>query len=392
MMQAACCCVCLLFLLGPIFFIVGVSYVADSTTDSRGEGLKELQGYAAAWEDGHRADFEELDLAVAIGSGLWSDQTTLPAVTTGDSIPDIGSQPDDIDITWTPLRYSARVDAPGSGYGPPGDTYRLYVGGVEVDQAGPFALCEQQNIAVSNCQATCSSNRRRSSSQQCTSSCCPCSVRCQESGGTYEADRYGTMHCKVTLQLQEVCFVAPSGAGAGGASADPTLWTGQTTGFADSLPEGNDQVEPPHEPKVHTSAGTYARVPVGQFCPQDSNFEVRVTVRSSDDPYLLAAMSTDYSFDFGNTQAENAKAGGAFIVLGLIFCIIPVCAGYAIYSCAQQRKRSPVNPQPQVVMQQVRATRHLLQHPPLCGCKCVRCVQRKRGLLTYVCGLFWFCA
>jgi hypothetical protein len=357
MMQAACCCVCLVFLLGPIFLIVGVSYVADATTDTRGEALKELQGDAAAWEDGHRADFDELELAVDPGAII--GQRPLPAVTAGDRIADIGSQPDDLDITWTPLRYSALVDVPGNGL--PGDTYTLYVGGVQVDQAGPFALCEEQTITVSNCRETCSSSRRRSGSsgsQQCTSSCCPCSLRCAESGGAYRRVG-GTMRCRVTLQLQEVCFVAPSGAGAGGAAADPTLWTGQTTGFADSLPHINGELDPPSEPKVHTSAGAYARVPVGQFCPQDALSRVRVTVRSADDPYLLAAVSTDYSFDFGNTQAENAKAGGTFIVLGVIFSIIPVCAGYAIYSCAQQRKRNPVNPQPQVVMQQVRATRHL---------------------------------
>ena len=118
----------------------------------------------------------------------------------------------------------------------------------------------------------------------------------------------------------------------------------------------NSKLDPPSEPKVHTSAGAYERVPIGQQCPRDLLSRVRVTVRSADDPYLRAAVSTDYSFDFGNTQAENAKAGGTFIVLGLIFCIIPLCAGYAIYSCAQQRKRNPVNPQPQAVILQVRIT------------------------------------
>ena len=349
MLQAACCCVCLVFLLGPIFLIVGVSYVADATTDSRGEALKELQGDAAAWEDGHRADFDELDLAVDLGPMV--DQRVLPAVTTDDHIADIGSQPDDLDITWTPLRYTALVDVPGNGA--PGDTYTLHVGGEQVDQAGPFELCETQYITLPNCRETCSNRQRRS--QQCTSSCCPCEIRCRESGGAY--DRVGDrMRCRVTLQLQEVCFVAPSGAGAGGATADPTLWAGQTTGFAESLPDMNSKLDPPSEPKVHTSAGAYERVPIGQQCPRDLLSRVRVTVRSADDPYLRAAVSTDYSFDFGNTQAENAKAGGTFIVLGLIFCIIPLCAGYAIYSCAQQRKRNPVNPQPQAVILQVRIT------------------------------------
>jgi hypothetical protein len=51
-------------------------------------------------------------------------------------------------------------------------------------------------------------------------------------------------------------------------------------------------------------------------------------------------------------------------VLGMLFSIFPVCAGYAIYSCAQQRKRDAMNPQPMVVNQVC----FLLQQPRVAGC------------------------
>jgi|EP01044_Picomonas_judraskeda_P010903 hypothetical protein len=350
MMQAACCCVCVAFLLGPIFLLVGVSFVGKAATDTRGEALRELQGEAGLWEDVHRADFEGLELSVQVAytnnlGTVISQSTDLPAVTVGDEIDDIGSEPDDLAVAWTPLRYSAQAAVPGNG--PPGDTYRLYAGAVLLDQAGPFVLCEQSYITLSNCRETCSSRQ----GSRCTSSCCPCAERCTESGGVYRSVS-GTMRCAVTLQLQEVCFVAPSGAGVGGASVDPALWSGQTTGFADSLPDINQQLGPPSEPKVHTSAGMYVRVPPATFCPENSVSQVQVTVRSADDPYVIAAESTDYTFDFGATQAENAAAGGTFIVLGLIFSLIPICAGYAIYSCAKQ-KRNPASQQ-HISVQQVR--------------------------------------
>ena len=347
MMQAACCCVCVAFLLGPIFLLVGVSFLGKATTDTRGAALRELQGEAGLWEDVHRADFEGLDLSVKVGytnslGAVIQSTTDLPAATVGDVIVDIGSQPDDIDVAWTPLRYSAQATVPGNG--PPGDTYALYTGAVELDRAGPFVLCEESYITLSNCAETCSSRQ----GSRCTSSCCPCADRCTENGGVYRIVG-GTWRCAVTLQLQEVCFVAPSGAGAGGASVDPALWSRQTTGFAATLPDINGQLS---QPKVHTSAGAYARVPPGTFCPENSVSQVRVTVRSAEDPYVIAAESTDYTFDFGATQAENAAAGGTFIVLGLIFSLIPICAGYAIYSCAKQ-KRNPSSQQ-HIAVQQVR--------------------------------------
>jgi hypothetical protein len=298
MMQAACCCVCMLFILGPVFLIIGLSFLADATTDTRGEALAELEADAAEWTDGRRAEFDGLELSIRVGQTEPSiTVTSLPAVASGDVIADIGSQPEDVEISWTPLRYSAVVPVPG--HGAPGDTYTLLAGAegstIELDQTGPFVLCEQSFIELSNCGQSCSSSRRRSSStttqsQSCTSTCCPCATRCTQSGGTYTSIA-GTYRCIVTMQLQEICMVAPSGAGANQpdmtASINPALWFGRTTGFAPTLPDVNDQLT--NEKKLHSSAGTYARVPANT-CPTSSPPSVRVTVRSADDPCVLTVL------------------------------------------------------------------------------------------------------
>eukprot|EP01045_Picozoa_sp_COSAG04_P055860 COSAG04_NODE_25758_length_303_cov_1.235294_1_plen_101_part_11 len=92
MLQAMALCVCLLLVLGPVLIIMGLLYLADATTDTRGEAL-ELMGVAArAWEGeagggdgpGARADFAGLDLELHL-VGAPQSPVPLPARSDGDA-------------------------------------------------------------------------------------------------------------------------------------------------------------------------------------------------------------------------------------------------------------------------------------------------------------------
>lgn len=248
LLQAAACCICLLCVLGPIFLIVGISFAVDATSNSRGELLAEVRSDAGLWTDGARAEFDDLQLFLQFGSAA---PVAIPPLETGDEIDDIGSQAEDDEIVWTPLRYSASVVVPANGA--PGDIYKLKAGAggtSALDETQPFALCEQAFVTLADCRESCaSSSRRRSSSnnnqQQCTSKCCT------GAGGVYTLVG-SNYQCIVTLQLSEVTMVAPSGAGVGGVTLDASLWTGKTTGFSKDVPASNEDLV---AKKSHTSAG-----------------------------------------------------------------------------------------------------------------------------------------
>jgi hypothetical protein len=54
--------------------------------------------------------------------------------------------------------------------------------------------------------------------------------------------------------------------------------------------------------------------------------------------YIIAGQKTEYTYDFGNTQAENAATGTIFVILGLVFSIVPVCGIFLAVDCAKKRK------------------------------------------------------
>ena len=88
---------------------------------------------------------------------------------------------------------------------------------------------------------------------------------------------------------------------------------------ASNAPEGSSQSG--NKPQA---GGTY-RSEQGP-CPLSSVSTVTVplTVRSVSDPVVKAAEATSYSFDFGNTQAENAATGGTLLTVGMILTGIPI--------------------------------------------------------------------
>ena len=351
MLQAMALCVCLLLVLGPVLIIMGLSYLADATTDTRGEALALMDVAARAWEGeagggdgpGARADFAGLDLELHL-VGAPQSPVPLPARSDGDAVPDIGSQEEDAPVTWRPLRYSAVARVAGSAAG---DTYSLRDGdGAELKSVGPLFSCEAAVLEPRDCQNHPCSRRRRSSSG-CDSTCCPCSHRCTEQGGSWVAASAGRPAiCNVLLKLTEVSVLVPTGAGrlCDGALCDSNSWS-DAGGIAFSLPDGNEQLSA-EDRKAHDGFGTYeidrtrsCAPGSGQVTPQ-----ITFTVRSADDPYVAAARDTDWTFDFGRTQGENARTGLLCLVFGLLLSAATVGAVWQLVKCARRNKAERVAP------------------------------------------------
>ena len=62
------CCPCAQ-ILGPILMLVGMNYLGDSTTDSRGALIQRFNTKVQAWNDGEREAMAGLTLTVGGGAG-----------------------------------------------------------------------------------------------------------------------------------------------------------------------------------------------------------------------------------------------------------------------------------------------------------------------------------
>jgi hypothetical protein len=327
------CCICMMLIGGPICLLVGVSYIGDATTDSRGMAIASFKSDVATWSATKRGLFDDQTFSIKMPT----DAGTRPLrkLEAGDpqqdnlvgAGADLGSESVDGDTSWaawTPLFYQAQVTVPGVG-GAGGGPIELRSGSASTaaiwtDQAG-LAKCKQDVVDVEPCAETCSSSRRRRRSGG-SSSCTTCSSRCSSAGGNWDSAKHS---CSRHLILTEVNLVA---------SGSPAAWV--FSGLAYSLPEHADSsvAAPTHQP---ADGGTYTTVPGS--CPTPFvPTPVPLTVRSENDPVVKAARLTDYTFDFGNTQAENATIGSTLVIIGMILTALPCCGAFVVYKLISNRR------------------------------------------------------
>ena len=334
-MKCGVCCICMMLIGGPICMLMGISYIEDSTIDSRGMAITNFKSYVSAW-GAARELFDDQAFTV-----LSPDTVPRPLrkFESGDlqqdelvgAGADLGSKSVDGDTSWaawTPLFYQAQVTVPGitvSG-GRPIELHDTSVSDTEAvwtDRAG-LAACKQDVVNVEPCSDTCSSSRRRRSGS--SSSCTTCSSKCSSQGGDWQSSK---RTCSRHLTLTEVNLVASGSRGA---------WV--FSGLAYTLPEHTDgSGVATHRP---VDGGTYTSAPGS--CPTPFHAtQVPLVVRSENDPVVKAAQLTDYTFDFGNTQAENATIGSTLLIIGIVVTALPCCGAFAVYKLIITKRSSQQN-------------------------------------------------
>ena len=113
-------CICLMLIGGPIMMLVGVSYLNDATTDSRGMAIAEFKSDVSAWSAA-REVFD--DQAFSLKVPTETDARPLAKREAGDPQQeklvgpgaDLGSKSVDGDTSWaawTPLFYQTTVTVP----------------------------------------------------------------------------------------------------------------------------------------------------------------------------------------------------------------------------------------------------------------------------------------
>ena len=291
--------------------LVGMNYLGDSTTDSRGALIQQFNAKVQAWNDGEREAMAGLTLTVGGGAGRQRPLAEVELEDSSHQLTDLGSQPTDGAIgEWVPLFYQNAMVQVGT----PTSSRQLQLSGASGGKdstvlwrdGGHSSLisCKDTTIDVQPCSDTCSSSRRRRRGGG-SSSCTTCRSKCEGRGGSYNNGQ-----CTAHDTLQEINLVA-SGSG------DSWRFSGfSLTG-------------------THTDPGTWTSS--GGSCPPPPpTVTVPFTVRSEADPYVQAARLTGYSLDFGNTQKENATIGVELLVIGAILTGIPCLSCFFIYKCLKE--------------------------------------------------------
>lgn len=356
--KCAICGVCIMLISGPVLLIVGISYIGDATTDSRGMAIDSFKTAVNEWSTVDRAEFDNLDQVISVKMpGNISPPPPLRKVENAGSDPlfqrakgDVGAKDVDGDTswaTWEPLFYTSQVtvasyiseryngaielhdDTPGAGssYSP------------AWTDNGELVGCQDVTESVEPCQTSCaSSGSRRRRSSACTT----CRSKCSGRGGELQSDTSST--CIKRLTLTEVNLVAhKSSDSLHPWSFDGIAYTVPQLDTADSFQGASHQ--PP-------TGGTYTsapgRCPLAPPGPPPTSY-VPLTVRSENDPVVKAAKATSFevtssgAFDFGNTQAENAAIGSTLVTIGGIITGLPCFVAFCMFKLIGNRRKNQHN-------------------------------------------------
>jgi len=292
--RRVCGCMCCLICVGPILVVLGLVFLLSATSDTRGDLINEYNVAVDAWTDTHRANFEKA--LFRFGNSTNGPLSFMKQDTSADTLND-----HDKDIhTYNYLKYTAVLsdaitpkpwlaNSKGSLVFWPADT--------NSSRSVPFTdnptLMSDTIYTAKDLQCSPSTSTTSSGSTDCNSAC-------NQKGGTWN---YATSICTVHSYLSQYCLKVdnnwnPSNIYGGLGCTPSTSWSTSTY--------------------VHT------------FNPTIIAFTGTVTVRSANDPYIVAEHLTGGSLNFGLTRAQKAEIGIILIITGGAFLLPVVLITYFV--------------------------------------------------------------
>lgn len=257
-MQCGLCCVCLMCICGPIFILVGMSYMGKATTDSRGALILSWNNAALSWESSGRAQFAGLSLSVLPCAVLRGDEFQGCVQTSKDTVaalaatepngaatlPDLGSKDKDKAVPWTPLFYSGIVTLMR---GSAAAEFAVERDGQVVYRTPQIPVCTVRTVDVNPCSARCDDNsqdysRRRRRGGSNNNQCRTCTSKCTSAGGDWSSS---TGQCSYTLSLTGVALAV------GGHPKSDSPWR-DVIGFTDTAAKHSLNGR-------HTDIGSYVK-------------------------------------------------------------------------------------------------------------------------------------
>jgi hypothetical protein len=322
------------FLMGPILAITGIGFLASTSTDGRGSDIATFGSAVNAWQqgpggaDGGYGRFDNLT-SVTVSSSFGS--LPLSRVTSSDSYPDT-------DGVTLPTLFLRRVASSSSSIPFGSVTYSEpppvngYAVPITIGTASP-ALGSRTDSE----QATVVAKRVYTVDCKSDESVGTCGGRCN---GAFQGRTSGTSRgdCWQWWILSEVCYVVDprtgrlDTSGRGCLPSDGAGYASVTWGGVDSSTGLG-----PRRYTLSTSAPTTVTFP-----------NVRVTVRSSEDPYVVALRLTSGSLTFGLSTQQKASIGSALLIIGLVITVATCGGTYAVVrGCARKRQQAPLQGYPQ---------------------------------------------
>jgi hypothetical protein len=310
------CCACFLFTIGPILMIVGISFLASSATDTRGDALSKFNTASTTWDSTGASAFQAASSNFTVGilnSGAtsFSRAVSLTKQTSPANFPDSAGatlpttalyfsgtgQPLTPFSPWTPTNSAGGADSQQM------TLVRNSLSGA----TSPLPITPLWSSATT---MNCKSSNTASTSSDCKPSC-----------NTYVSPSTGTTRtCYAFYAVTSVCLVVQPGSGlldtAGGAGCVPSTSSSPVpssiTGLDTSTNLARFGFSPTGGGGIPSSTQTYSNIPV--------------TVRASTDPYVQALRLTRGTLDFGLTTAQKVASGIGFLVAGGLLTFL-VCGG-----------------------------------------------------------------
>ncbi|KNC49787.1 uncharacterized protein AMSG_06066 [Thecamonas trahens ATCC 50062] len=313
-------CICCCAIVGPILVLIGIIVLVSALKDTRGDKIKKYNAAVDKWNSQSRDELLAAQFTNT-NSGASGGAEVLGATTAVDVLRD-----DDKDLkSYEPLKYRT---AGGFSFASAtlGTSDIVYTADISASQNGGPASTMSVGLTfghyISRGQGSLSRSCQLTATSTSTGSSRPlCSQVCSDDGGQWDST---TSTCRFYLRASDMCLKVTLS----GSSWTPASVPGSGFGCLYKNQGGT---------KGDWSISSYTSVSAGATITPST---VQLTIRSSDDPYILASDLTNGSYDFGLTRAQKIVIGIVLIVIGCVWMCC-VCGGvYAIYMCFMGNNRS----------------------------------------------------
>ena len=280
---------------GPILIIIGIATLASTSSDTRSQGVSAFNSAASAWNSGGAQLFADGRTFALRTTAAGTTSLILLRQSTADSYPDR----DGINLPNVSVSYGG-VSLPNSPI--PASTQPSQ--SFSLDGTAPAAVSSLTNVpvyATTTTSISCSSGDSQST----------CQSRCP-SNSQYNPTLSRTT-CTRFWRISEVCLVVVP-----------------ATNMLDMSGGAGCAVPSDYSPSAALSSNGLAAISYSASGsqPSDVSSNIRVTVRSSQDPYVVMMRLTKGTGNFGLSVAQKGTLGGALLGIGVA---ITICVGLTVY-------------------------------------------------------------
>eukprot|EP00475_Leptophrys_vorax_P016211 TRINITY_DN2265_c0_g1_i5.p1 TRINITY_DN2265_c0_g1~~TRINITY_DN2265_c0_g1_i5.p1 ORF type:complete len:373 (-),score=67.26 TRINITY_DN2265_c0_g1_i5:68-1186(-) len=274
---------------GPILTIIGIVFLVEAVEDTRSKLVAQYNTAIDNWNNQYRAQFVNasgFQFASANTTGVFTNTTA------SDSLNDSPKSGETFK-SYVPYKFSSASTLPVAA--------GVYSYNFVIQDQANETLYNNSGLSTaykSIVSVSCSTDeaKKYASSGGCKE------VKCTNRGGSYS---YTTNECTITKYASGFCFLV---------EASSNGWT-QSGGGGCGFSSSNGIMRVDQSSPIYVIPGE---------------------VRSSKDPYVVAASLTSGSMNFGLTASQNNAIGTSLLVVGLVFVVAVILCFIGTTQCVTE--------------------------------------------------------